>query len=129
MFLNMTRFISIFLVFGFAFIQLTLTLGAPFGEYVLGGKHRILPAKMRFVSGFFSVLWSLVGTAYLQKGGIIAPFFHVWFVDGLLIVYTLFLAFAIVGNGVITNSKKERDVMTPLSVIGFLRSVFVLVNS
>jgi len=84
------------------------------GEYVLGGTHKVLPLKKRFVSGSFSCLFIVVGFSYLQKAEIISPAFNALFVNVLLIVYTLFLAYAIIGNGFLTRSKKEKYTMTPL---------------
>lgn len=124
--LNIATFFIIFLVFGFSIIQFSLTLGAPFGEYANGGMHRVLPAKMRFVSGFSSVLQFIVGLSYLQRTGKIAPIFNVTFVNIILIIYTVFIAYAIVANGFITKSKKEKYLMTPLSIIGFISSLVVL---
>lgn len=45
------------------------------------------------------------------------------FVKIVIIVNTLFLAYAIVGNGILTKSKKEKYVMTPFSIIQFIFSV------
>lgn len=129
MLLNITTLISILLVFGFALFQFLLTLGVPIGEYALGGLHRVLPAKMRFISGLFSGLWTVVGLSYLQRTNKITPIFNGTFINVLLIIYTLFLAYSIIGNGFITKSKKEKYLMTPLSIVGFISSVFLLFNS
>lgn len=129
MLLNITSIISIVIVFGFAILQFLLVLGAPFGEYVLGGFHKVLPLKMRLMSGTFSFIFIIVGLSYLQKTRIINSIFNPAFVNILLIIYTLFLAYAIVGNGFLTKSKKEKYVMTPLSIIGFISSVIVLIFS
>jgi len=129
MLLNITTFIIIFIVFGFAIIQFSLTLGAPFGEYANGGKYRVLPVKMRFASGFFSALQVIVGLLYLQRTGKIAPIFNITFMNIVLIVYTLYLAYSIIYNGFVTKSKKERYLITPLCIIGFISSVVVLINS
>jgi len=126
--LSIATYISLLLAFGFALLQFSLTLGAPLGEYVLGGTHRVLPAKMRFVSGAFSLWFTVVGLGYLQRAGKIGPIFNDSFVQVLLIVYTLFLLYAIVGNGFLTKSKKERYVMTPLSIAGCVSSVYLLFN-
>lgn len=127
--LNIAEWISIVMVFGMALLQLSLTLGAPFGEYVLGGMDKILPGKMRFVSGFFSCIFALTGLSYLQRTGKITPLFNITFANVLLIIYTLFLAYAIIWNGFLTKSKKEKYVMTPLSIIGCISSIFLLFNS
>ena len=127
--LSITAWVSICLAFAFALLQLSLTIGAPFGEYVLGGTHKVLPDKKRFVSGAFSCLFVIVGFSYLQKAEIIHPIFNVTFINILLVIYTLFLAYAIIGNGFLTKSKKEKYVMTPLSIIGCISSVYLLLTA
>jgi hypothetical protein len=124
--LTITAWISIVLAFGMAALQFSLICGAPFGEYALGGAHRVLPVGMRFISGFFACFFVVAGMAYMQRAGITAPLFSASFSDVLLMIYTLFLAYAMVGNGFLTKSKKEKCVMTPLSVIGWFSSVYVL---
>jgi len=119
-------FINAVITFGMALLQLSLTVGSPLGEYVLGGKNKVLPTKMRFVSAAFVFVFILVGLVYLQKGSVINIGLNPMFVNILVIVNTLFLAYAIVGNGLLTKSKKERYVMTPLSIIQFVCSVIVI---
>jgi hypothetical protein len=113
--------------FGCALLQLSLTLGAPFGEYALGGQDRVLPKKKRLLSGTLSVLWVIFGILYLQKGEILGIGLNSTFVSTMLIIYTVFLGYAIIGNGFITKSKKEKYVMTPLSAVTFMLSVITLV--
>jgi hypothetical protein len=127
--LLITTWTNIVLVFGMALLQFSLTFGAPLGEYVLGGTRRVLPVRMRFVSGFFSCFFIVVGLSFLQRSEKLVPFLSVSFTNVLLIIYTLFLAYAIVGNGFITKSKKEKYVMTPLSIVGFLSNTYFLFNS
>jgi hypothetical protein len=71
----------------------------------------------------FAFIFILVGMAYLQKGSVLNIGLNPIFVNILVIVNTLFLAYAIVGNGLLTKSKKEKYVMTPLSIIQFVCSV------
>lgn len=108
---------------GMALLQLSITFGAPFGEYVLGGENKVLPKKMRFISGTFFFIFIFVGMAYLERGNIFYIGFNSMFVKIIIIVNTLFLAYAIVGNGMLTKSKKEKYVMTPFSIIQFICSV------
>lgn len=108
---------------GMALLQLSITFGAPFGEYVLGGENKVLPKKMRFISGTFFFIFIFVGIAYMERGNIFHIGFNSMFVKIIIIVNTLFLAYAIVGNGMLTKSKKEKYVMTPFSIIQFICSV------
>ncbi|EKQ56115.1 MULTISPECIES: hypothetical protein [unclassified Clostridium] len=114
------------ITFGMALLQLSITFGAPFGEYVLGGQNKVLPKKMRFTSGTFFCIFTFIGMAYLQRGDILHMGFNSMFMKIVIIVNTLFLAYAIVGNGILTKSKKEKYVMTPFSIIQFILSVTVL---
>ena len=126
--LDVAIVISIVLAFGFALLQFAQALGAPFGAYVLGGTHTVLPPRMRIVSGSFSLIFAVVGVAFLHKANAIDGIFPSLITNILLAAYTLFLGFAVIGNGFITKSKKERYVMTPFSIIGFLCGVIVLVQ-
>lgn len=114
------------ITFGMALLQLSITFGAPFGEYVLGGQNKVLPKKMRFTSGAFFCIFTFVGMAYLQRGNILYMGSNSMFVKIVIIVNTLFLAYAIVGNGILTKSKKKKYVMTPFSIIQFTFSVATL---
>jgi hypothetical protein len=111
------------ITFGMALLQLSITFGAPFGEYILGGENKVLPSKMRFVSCTFFLLFIFVGMSYLQWGNILHIGFNSKLVKMIIIVNTLFLAYAIIGNGILTKSKKEKYVMTPFSIIQFICSV------
>ncbi len=120
--------LSIGLTFGMALLQLLLVFGAPLGEYVLGGKHEVLPPKMRLLSVLYTCVFIIVGLSFLQAVEIIAPVFGAAFMKVTLIIYTLFLAYAVIGNGFLTKSKKEKYVMTPISIIGCTASIVLLPN-
>lgn len=126
MLLSITGFISIVLVFSFVFLHFLLIIGMPLGEYVLGGSEKVLSLKMRFISGIFSLLFVLVGLSFFQYLKIFEIGFSSGFVTGVLVLYTIFLGYAIIANGLLTKSKKEKYLMSPLSVLGFISSVIVL---
>ena len=108
-------------------LQLSLSLGAPFGEYALGGQHKVLPRKMRLVSITFAFVYIFFIISYLQKGEVVSIGLSSTFVNTFIIINTVFLAYAIIGNGFITKSRKERLVMTPISIFEFICSVVVLI--
>jgi len=126
--LDITMWVNMILVFVMALLQMALTFGVPLGEYALGGMNKILPIKMRFVSALCSSLFVIVGLSYLQLASKTYLLFNATFIDILLIVYTIFLALAIISNGFLTKSKKEKYVMTPLSIIGFISSLYFMFN-
>lgn len=119
-------FINAIITFGMALLQLSITFGAPFGEYVLGGENRVLPKKMRFVSFTYFVIFIFVSMAYLQWGNVLYMGLNAVSVKTILIVNMIFLAYAIIGNGMLTKSKKEKYVMTPFSIVQFICSVAAL---
>jgi cation transport ATPase len=124
--LFIAEFISVLLSFSFVFFHCLLIFGAPFGEYVLGGLDKVLPVKKRIISGIFSILFLFVGLSFLQRINLFEIGFPNSFVSILLILYTIFLGYAIIANGLLTKSKKEKYLMTPLSVLGFVCSIIVL---
>lgn len=62
----------------------------------------------------------------MQRAGIIYLNVNRTFSNIVLIIFTIFIASSIKFNFKITKSKKEKYVMTPLSVITFVNSVFVI---
>lgn len=128
---NITSILCAIITFGMALLQLSLTLGAPFGEYALGGQHRVLPKKMRSISSAYTLIFTFIGLSYLQIGNVISIGLNPNVLNVIIILNTLFLAYAIIGNGFLTKSKKEKYVMTPISIIQFILSVitFFLVHN
>jgi hypothetical protein len=114
------------ITFGMALLQLSLTFGAPFGEYVLGGRSKILPRNMRFVSASFTLAFAFIGMVYLHKAKVLDIGIDPVLVNVILIINTLFLAYAVVGNGLLTKSKKEKYLMTPFSAVQFLCSLIAI---
>jgi hypothetical protein len=123
---NIASLICAIITFGMALLQLSLIFGSPLGEYVLGGQHKVLPHRMRFISGAFTLLFTLFGMSYLQKGNILCIGLNARIVDIIIMISTLFLASAIIFNGFLTKSKKEKYVMTPFSIIQFVLNVIIL---
>lgn len=71
----MLEFFCLMAAMGFfanALLHLLLIAGFPLGEYVLGGRHVILPYFMRLISGLFIIIWSGVSICYLNYGGLLS---------------------------------------------------------
>jgi hypothetical protein len=58
---------------GLAGFELALALGAPLGRAAMGGTHTYLPAGLRIVAGFATLLWPLAALVVLHRGGYRAP--------------------------------------------------------
>lgn len=108
-------------------LHVLLLLGVPIGEYVLGGEDRVIPKKRRYINLISVCAFFFLGLFYLGKAEIISFRISNSFSNGIMIMYTLFLTFAIIGNIFFTKSRKEKIVMIPASVVGFVCSFFTLV--
>lgn len=99
-----------------AILTLLVTFGLPLGEFTLGGKYKILPPKMRIASGisFFIQLFALV--IILQTGGIITSGIPFNIARGICFFFAAYLSINVIMN-FLSKSKKEKVVMTPLSII------------
>lgn len=116
------------IIFGaMAIFTLLVTFGVPFGEFTLGGKYKVLPPKMRLVSGI-SFIIQLVGiAAILEAGEIVSIDFPYGIEKGLCIFFGIYLLIN-TGMNAASLSNKEKYTMTPLSlcasvcflVVGFL---------
>lgn len=107
-----------------------LLIGLPIGEYVLGGKNKIIPKGKRYINVIFAFVFLFLGVFYIGKVVSIPTIqFSAIMSKIIMILYSLFLDYAIIGNTFFTKSKKEKIVMIPASVIGFICSFFTLLLS
>lgn len=97
-------------------LYLLLLQGKPLGEYAMGGKHKILPAKER-VMCFIAILIQIFGIMVLLQGG---DMINSGLTDKVVKIASFIFA-AYMSLNVITNlasrSPKEKKVMTPLSFV------------
>lgn len=64
------------IIFGcIALLTLLVTLGYPLGEFTLGGKYKILPSKMRIMSGISLIIQAVAIIAILDAGEVITTVF------------------------------------------------------
>lgn len=96
--------------------QAALIAGAPIGRFAWGGRHDVLPAKLRIGSVTSIVLYILIGYVALAKAGMAPPLVSEGFTDVTCWVLTSYFALGIVLNA-ISRSKPERLVMTPTVVV------------
>ncbi len=117
------------LTFFMSVLHIMLSIGLPIGEYVLGGKNKIIPKGKRYINVMLAFAFWFLGVFYIGKV-VPMPF---QFSDSMskiiMILYSLFLAYAVIGNTFFTKSKKEKIVMIPASIIGFICSFFTLLLS
>jgi len=97
-------------------IQLLLALGLPLGKLAFGGKYKRLPTNMRIMSIVAIGIFVLASLSVLERAGIIIIFYNPIFVLVIVWVIAVYLAFNTFLNAM-SKSKKEKLIMTPLSLI------------
>jgi hypothetical protein len=105
--------------------QLALVLGAPLGEYTLGGQHKgKLPKRLRFVSAVSLLINLSISGHYLAQTGLISPILS----DSLNgIVNWALVGFTLLGLAMnsISKSKLERKMWVPVLLLSSICAVIV----
>ena len=106
--------VAIFVVV--SIIQLLLALGLPLGKLAYGGKYEKLPTKMRIMSLVAIGIFALGSISVLEQVAIITIFNNPIFTLVVVWIIAVYLAFNTLTNA-ISKSKREKLIMTPLSLI------------
>ncbi|MET0961106.1 MAG: hypothetical protein ABWX58_12375 [Psychrobacillus psychrotolerans] len=106
--------------------QVLLSLGYPLGEYAMGGFYKVLPKKLRIVSIINAIILLFMGLVFLQHTDVLNGL-NFLPTNILVWVITIFLGLNTITN-LISQSKKERFVMTPLSCIAFFLCLFITLS-
>lgn len=109
-----------------AVFQVLLSLGMPLGEYALGGYYKVLPKKLRILSAINAIILLFMGFIFLQHTNII-PSYRFLSTNIFVWIITMFLGLNTIAN-LISQSKKEKLVMTPLSCIAFMLCLFIVLS-
>jgi cytochrome bd-type quinol oxidase subunit 2 len=127
--IRMVYIVSVFIAFiGIVVLfQLALALGAPWGEFAMGGKFPgKFPPQMRIAALIQIVILVLIALVVLSASGLALNQFYnfsrtaIWFV----------VAFFVLGSlmNLATKSVKERRIWAPVNVVLLLLSIFVALN-
>ncbi|WP_456274674.1 hypothetical protein [Bacillus sp. AK031] len=113
---------------GIAIFQVLLFWGFPLAEFSWGGKYKgVLPKKVRIMSLLSAFLLLFFSFIFLVHSNIISVGFYIP-TTVLVIIITIFMGFSTLGN-LVSKSKKEKFVMTPIAGITFLSCILVIMNS
>ncbi|WP_374978011.1 hypothetical protein ACEYYH_09985 [Microbacterium trichothecenolyticum] len=98
-----------------AVLQICVAAGAPWGRFVWGGAHRVLPRRLRIASAASVLLYAGFAALLLSRAGILpgGDSLLIRILTWLLVAY---FAFGIVMNA-ISRSRAERLTMTPVCVV------------
>ncbi len=90
--------------------------GLPLGEFTMGGQYKILPKKMRIKAIISLIIQAFAIVIVLQAGGYIPLWFSFKATKYTCFFFAGYLSLNVLMN-LISKSKKEKYVMTPLSLI------------
>lgn len=121
----MSTIIVAILFVSIAVFQVLLALGYPLGEFAMGGYYKVLPKRLRIASVVNAFILLFMGFVFLQHthaliGIDLSTNILVW-------VITIFLGINTIAN-LVSRSKKERYVMTPLSGLTFILCLFIALS-
>ena len=97
-------------------LSILLICGAPLGELTLGGQNKVLPGKLRWILLAQLLLQIFFVIIILQQGGVMPLWFPKLATRIICIVMAVYLTANTCANA-FSRSKKERYIMTPLSLI------------
>lgn len=97
-------------------LSILIICGLPLGEFTMGGKYRVFPKKLRIMLITQLILQILFVVVILQMGNLIPLWFSTTITRIIGIVMSVYLSLNVIMNFV-SKSKKEKYVMTPLSLI------------
>ena len=97
-------------------LSLLIILGLPLGELTMGGQYKVFPKKLRIVLVSQLLLQVFFVIVILQMGGYLPLWFSHKTTRIILIVMAVYLSLNVLMN-LASKSKKERLIMTPLSLI------------
>ncbi len=108
--------IGALLLLAVAIMEVLLIIGLPLGEFTMGGRHKVLPPMYRIFAAS-SIILQIFGAAMLLQGG---GLMNMWFAGKVIkIICFVFAGFFAVNTimNIISPSKKEKYVMTPLAAV------------
>ncbi|RDI55641.1 hypothetical protein [Nocardia mexicana] len=103
--------------------QLGLACGAPWGRLAWGGRHRVLPPRLRIASAVAPALYALFAVVILDRSGSIDALAEPVALVGAWIVFACF-TLSVVGNA-LSRSTPERYTGTPLGLVLAFTSLLV----
>lgn len=99
-----------------ATMTVLVACGMPLGEFTMGGQHKILPKKFRVVAVISVVIQIFAMIIILQAGGFIPLWLSFKVTKYICFFFAAYLSLNTIMN-MFSKSRKEKYVMTPLSLI------------
>jgi hypothetical protein len=127
-YIHLAAIMNAVIVLSIAVFQVLLSLGYSLGEATMGGYHKILPKHLRFASLISAFILLFFGLIFLQHAKVVSFGFNYILTNILVWAFTVYLALNTIAN-LVSKSKKERLIMTPISSIAFILCLFIAIAS
>ena len=112
----MAAVIGVCTFFVIIILSILIICGLPLGELTMGGSYRVFPKELRLLLITQLVLQIFFMVIILQTGGFLGLFFSHKVTKVIGIIMAVYLSLNVVVNS-ISKSKKEKYIITPLSLI------------
>ena len=99
-----------------AIMTVLVACGLPLGEFTMGGQHKILPKNFRVMAVISVAIQIFTMIIILQAGGFIPLWLSFKVTKYICFFFATYLSLNTIMN-MISKSKKEKYVMTPISLI------------
>ena len=99
-----------------AIMTVLVACGLPLGEFTMGGQHKILPKKFRVMAVISVAIQIFAMIIILQAGGLLPLWLSFKVTKYICFFFATYLSLNTIMN-MISKSKKEKYVMTPISLI------------
>ena len=99
-----------------AIMTVLVACGLPLGEYTMGGQHKILPKKFRLAAVISVAIQIFAMIIILQAGGLLPLWLSFKVAKYICFFFAAYLSLNTIMN-MISKSKKEKYVMTPISLV------------
>ena len=99
-----------------ATMTVLVACGLPLGEFTMGGQHKILPKKLKIVAVISVAIQIFAMIIILQAGGFISLWFSFKVTKYICFFFAPYLSLNTIMN-ILSKSRKEKYVMTPISLI------------
>jgi predicted permease len=93
-----------------------LVLGAPWGRFAWGGRHRVLPVSLRAGSVVSIVIYAVIAAVVLARAGLVLPDVTRGAVRTATWVVVAYF-FLGIGLNLASRSRPERAVMSPVTAV------------
>ena len=99
-----------------AIMTVLVACGLPLGEFTMGGQHKILPEKLRVVAVISVAIQIFAMIIILKAGGFISLWWSFKVTKYICFFFAAYLSLNTIMN-MLSKSRKEKYVMTPISLI------------